>query len=466
MAILSALRKLNIAQSLEDAFSSPDTTSDEMQKAIGTWFDLYFDIEPGHDIDSATRIPYVVVDGLYKACFGEYGLTLEEKGPKDERMTAALENLGEIQAEAFQQAMIGGEGFIKPILDGDAFRFGFIPRNCYVVLERDGAGNITSLGTSEATVKGKHYYTLLERRTVADGKLTIENRLFKSTDASYIGERADGELAELYENLQQTVVLPIDNLGLAHIKMPMVNCVDGSKNGVSVYAAATEEILTLYWHENRTNDEYELTQPHMAISVDLLDKDEYGRVKPIPKYIKSFDRAPTEVGTFTYNPTPNQNQLEARANQILRNIENLIGLRRGVLSHVESDDRTATEVQASSARYALVIADLQKSWETAIDEVMEVCNALGQIYLGWDGSNYSSPSISWGNGVLYDEDKEFQRLFALVQAGWLMPEYLIEWMEIHAIDEKRIAEVREKFMPQTNTTFGNSLFPGDGEDAV
>lgn len=463
MAILSALSKLNTAQSFEDAFRAPDITSEKMQRAIKLWFELYFDDSIDCDTDSATRIPYVVVDGLYKACFGEYGLTIEDVTPKDKHMATVVENLEEVQAEAFQQAMIGGEGFIKPILDGDTFRFGFIPRNCYVVLARDAAGNITSLGTCEVTIKGQHYYTLLERRTVADGRLTIENKLFKSASASYIGEHAD--LEELYEGLEETVMLPIDGLGLAPIKMPMVNCVDGSKDGVSIYAAAIEEILTLYWHERRTNNEYELTEPHMVVSVDVLKRDENGKVD-IPKYAMSLDEAPENVGVHTYNPTPNQAQLEARANQILRNIENIIGLRRGVLSHVESDDRTATEVQASSARYALVIADLQKTWEAAVHAVLEVCNALGQIYLGWDSTEYSEPSVSWGNGVLYDEDKEYQRLFALVQGNYLKAEYLLKWMELHSMDAEQIAEIREQFMPEKTGTFGSSLFPDDGEDAV
>ena len=463
MAILSALSKLNTAQSFEDAFRVSDITSEKMQKAIKLWFELYFDDNNDCNTDSATRIPYVVVDGLYKACFGEYGLTIEDSTQKDKHMATVIENLEDIQAEAFQLATIGGEGFIKPIVYSDTFRFGFIPRNCYVVLARNATGDITSLGTCEVTISGQHYYTLLERRTVADGRLTIEYKLFKSSSASYIGERTD--LEDLYEGLEETVVLDIDNIGLAHIKMPMVNCVDGSKDGVSIYAAAIEEINTLYWHERRTNNEYELTEPHMVVSVDVLERDENGKVD-IPKYAMSLNEAPENVGVHTYNPTPNQEQLEARANQILRNIENIIGLRRGVLSHVESDDRTATEVQASSARYALLIANLQKAWEATINEVLAVCDTLGQIYLGWDTSKYSEPVLSWGNGVLYDEDKEYQRLFALVQGGYLKAEYLLEWMELHSMDEKQIAEIRQQFMPVSTGTFGGSLFPGEGEDAV
>lgn len=451
MAFFSAMAKLNMVQSFEDAFGAPDITSSEMQKAIASWFNLYFDSSMPCEVDSSQRIPYVIVDGLHKAVFGEYECSVDAKEDKGERLKASLDELDDCRQDAFQQTLIGGEGFIKPIPYKGNFIFSFVNRQAFIVLGRDAKGNITSAGTSEVTVKAKTFYTLLERRTVADdGSVTIENKLFKSDAPGVIGSPVALTSVPEYAHLEPEakLSLPLDNLGLIPIKTPMSNCVDGSKDGVSVYAAAVNEIMNAYGHAKRTDNEYELTEPHALVSEDLQRRDTVGNLVPIAKYITPIDGSPDEVGYNVYNPKPNQQELEARENQLLRHIEDICGLRRGTISHVDTEDKTATEVLTSSGRYALTIKDFQKMWEKAVFETVRTCNILGRIYHGWDKSELPEVEIGWGNGVLYDEQKDYERLRDLVADGHLKPEYLIKWMEIKAMDPQEIASVREQFMPE------------------
>lgn len=449
---------MNTVQSFEDEFGEKDISSPIMQQAVSEWFNLYYDAEmASENSDSSQRIPCVVVSEVYNAVFGEY-----ESSVDDETMGSVIDNIDAIKDDIFQETLVGGEGFIKPIPKDNGFVFSFINRNSYVVLAKDEEGNVTSIGMSEKTIRGKYYYTLLERRTVADGKLVIECQVFKSHDRDTLGER--GVLDEIYPGLQPESTLEINNLGLIPVKLPIKNCVDGSEDGVSIYAMAVKEIRKLYKHDARTEDEYELTAPHLVASIDVQRRNKKGELVEIPKYITALDEDNSDVGLTIYNPTPNQQELEARENQILRSIENLVNLRRGILSHVETDDRTATEVATSSARYALLIKKLQGMWSEMLGTAMEICAQLGQIYLNWGNKELPEVVVSWGNGVLYDEDKEYNRLYQLVAGGHLKPEYLIKWMEIHKMEEKEIAEIRQAFMPM-DSEFGNRLFP-EGEDGI
>ena len=254
------------------------------------------------------------------------------------------------------------------------------------------------------------------------------------------------------------------NLGLIPIKTPMLNCVDGSKDGVSVYAAAAAEILNTYKHAQRTGNEYELTEPHMSVSADVYRKDADGNLLGVPKYINAIDDEPENVGVTLYNPTPHQQELEGRENQLLRHIEDICSLRRGIISHVDSEDKTATEVITSTGRYSLTVKDFQEIWSDAYTEALRIMGILGSIYYKWPSTPPKS-TITWGNGVLYDEDKEYARLNGAVNSGYVKEEYIPAWLFDEPLDTPAdFARVRKKYMPeQAEGIFGESKY-GSGED--
>lgn len=182
---------MNLTQSFRDAFGVEDITSEQMRRSFLKCYNMYYANEPDCNYDQAMAIPRVIVDGLEKPVFGEYEATVDEDTPKGKVVARLLQNFEKERKEAFTHVMIGGEGFIKPIPRRDNFVFGFISRPNMVVLARDFEGAITSLGTSEVTIKQedrrKIYYTLLERRTVDDeGYLTIESRLYRTEDSQDI----------------------------------------------------------------------------------------------------------------------------------------------------------------------------------------------------------------------------------------------------------------------------------------
>ncbi len=422
----------------ETAFGQADVTTGAMRAAIAQWYDLYYRSAAGRDACYAQRIPYTVVDALYRACFGEYRFDVVaadgagDGGAKGALVRGALEALDRVRAAAFQHALIGGEVFLKPLpLPAGGFAFTVTPRIGYAVLGRDAAGEITAVGSREVTREKGRIYTLLEKRFVgAGGCLTIESKLYESRAEGTLGRRVALEKLEKYAGMREVLTLPRPcGLGMVHMRTPMANCVDQSWDGVSVFAAAAGKILACARHEQRIEDEYRLTRPHVIASVDIQRRDENGELMALPEYITPLvDDDVASAGLTVYNPKPNQAELEARSQQHLRDIENIIGLRRGMLANVEREERTATEVQASSTRYAMTIAEFCGMWKQAVARAAALCDVLGQMYHGWDAGPYGAVEVSFGDGVLYDTDKEFERIFRTVKEGWLAPEVLVKWL--------------------------------------
>lgn len=230
MSIVSAMFN-NKIQSFEQAFQAKNITSPQMQEAIRAWFLMYMECPPPDGEDDCQRLPVVIVNKITKTAFSEYEATVQSKGPKAEFMAGLLDKLDKTKKPAMQQALVGGECFVKPVLAPGGFDFAIVRRDCFIPLARDTAGRITDMGTSETTSHEGRYYTLLERRTVdISGALTIQSKLYVSNDPSLIGSEVGLTALPRYARLQPEIVLPgIGNIGMAYVKTPLLNCVDMPK---------------------------------------------------------------------------------------------------------------------------------------------------------------------------------------------------------------------------------------------
>ena len=216
----------------ESRFGAADKTTKAMKSAIEEWFSLYYLADTEEKRDPCQRIAYTVVNKLVKAVFSEYTAAAGEEGYQ--HLVTELDNC---RKEAVQLALVGGECYLKPCTAGEGFLFTLIPRNHLLIFGRDAHGDPTDVGTMERTTGGKYYYTLLERRSLdAEGLLTIENKLFRSADGSSLGTQVPLSEIPAYAGLQERYryEVPLDGVGLVRIKTPMLNCVDGSQDGVSV----------------------------------------------------------------------------------------------------------------------------------------------------------------------------------------------------------------------------------------
>lgn len=437
------------ASAYAQAFQMSDITSDRMRTAIQLWFDLYFQTEPSKEEDPCQRIPYTVVNKLTKTVFSEHTVS-----SKDAFADGILLMLDRRRAEAMQMALIGGECYLKPVIEKDSFRFVVIPRCNVLIFGRDAEGNVTDVGTAEVTVHERYYYTLLERRTVDEkGYLTIRNRLFRSYSKDTLGVQVGlGELpayAELQE--EYTFTQPVGSVGLITTKTPMVNCVDGSADGVSAYAAAVGLISNINRNEAQLNGEFRRGESKVIVSADMLVKGNDGKATLKDDLFVGLDEDPEATGITIFNPTLREASFLALKQEYLRNVESLIGLKRGLLSEVEAAERTATEITSSAGEYNLAIIDFQRMWEKTIYETVRVCGILGQLYKV-PAAHEVDPdaiTISWGNGVLYDEKLVYEELKEQVALGLLQPERLVGWYHNRPCDTPaERAKIREEYMPE------------------
>lgn len=440
---------LNKAGTYQMAFQAQDITSDVMKAAIKDWFRLYYLREPTKDEDPCQQIPHTIVRKLTKTTFSEYAAT-----SKDAFAAQILNALWKKRKAAMQQALIGGEALLKPVPTKDGFRFNVIKRINVLVFGRDEEGIPTDIGTVETTAQGRFYYTLLERRTVDEGGyLTVKCTLYRSYNNGDLGQQVPLNTLPRYANIPDvyTFPQPVGSVGLIPVRVPVENCVDGSEEAVSVYAAAVGLIHNINRNEAQLNGEFERGKSKIIAPGDFLKKGKDGSAALQDDIFVGINEDPTDVGITIFSPALREASYLARKQDCLRSVENMIGLKRGLLSEVEAVERTAKEITSSEGDYSLTITDFQDMWESAVREAMRVCGILGQMYSISGAHEVAEEQviIAWGNGVLYDEEKTRVQMLGEVQAGLLQPErYLGHVYNLPCDTSAQRAKIRKDYMPE------------------
>lgn len=446
MSIFSALAT---AYCMEDAFQAKDCTSQEMAAAIKEWFRLYYERESDKESDPCQRIAYTVVNKLTKTAFGEY-----KASSKDEFAQAVLAALDKRKETAMQMALVGGECFIKPFPFNGGFSFSVVSRDNILVFGRDAEGTPTDIGTAEHTVVGSSYYTLLERRTVdARGYLTIRNMLYRSEMSQTLGQKVSLNSLEQYAALPEeyTYPVPLHSLGLARMKTPVENCVDGTKDGVSVYAAAVGLIRNIDINAAQYSGEFERGKSRIFVDETLLRNREGRRALTDSVFVGAPGDYQKGGGIGIFSPQLREEAYSNRKNNYLRDIESIIGIKRGLLSEVEAVERTAKEITSSEGDYNLTIISLQGMWTSAVLEAVRLCGLLGKLYRvpGAHEVPKDAVILDYGNGVLYDEEKTWADYLTMVAQGLLKPEIAVGWrFNMPTETAKDLEKIREKYMPE------------------
>lgn len=427
----------------EAAFNAADKTSRAMRKAIDNWFSLYYRQDADKSQDPCQRIAYTVVNKLTKTVFGEYAAKTE-----DPVLALWLQKLDQKKKEALQLALIGGECYLKPCPVGTGFSFTLIPRDRVLIFGRSAEGMVTDIGTMEKTQLDKYFYTLLERRSVdSQGYLTITNQLYRSLTEQNLGSRVALKTHPGYAHLVERYRygVPVGSVGLVRVKTPMVNCVDGSADGVAVYAPAAGLIRAIDENEAQLAGEFQRGQSRILVSADLLNA---GALTD--NLFVGLEEDPESVGIHIFSPALREQSFLARKQEYLRNVESVVGLKRGMLSDANMEERTATEISASNADYSLTVMDFQAMWQQAMEEAVGLCMTLAKLY-GLTLPEDDRFFIDWGNGVLYDEEAAWSRYMEMVQQGILKPEVALGWrFHMKTETEEDLAAIRKRYMPENS----------------
>ena len=316
--------------------------------------------------------------------------------------------------------------------------FDYIQADRFFPLSFDANGKVveaafiqTKVDKAKERVYIRLEYHKLEKRTV-----TVQNFAFESTDmslansnniksASNLGREIPLTAVPEWASLQpKTVIEGVDRLLFAYFRMPEANTVDPySPLGVSGYSRAIQLIKDADMQYSRLLWEYEAGE--MAIDVDrdalkfMTDPKGEGYTVLPEKQQRLFRKVDlnTEDTYNVFAPGLRDVSIVHGLNTILMRIEDIIGISRGTLSDVNTQEaKTATELKILKQRSFATNADIQMALQDALSDVVYVMDVYCTLYDITPAGEYEV-SFEWDDSILVDSESELSKRITLMQNG-------------------------------------------------
>lgn len=445
-----AVKLLIDAQQIASAVGVPCIVSARMQTAMQLWESLYRN-EASWQKDRVRplRLPSVIAKELKRLVLKEFASSVN-----DAQIHVAFQQLTAILRRKLDSGLSMGGLLFKPYWVNGQLLTDIVPQNQYLPMNYTN-NSCDAVACPETIVIGKTSYTRIETH-VFDRTMqthTITNQCFRSDSPGFIGREcslkevpawADMTPEKIFNHVRQPL--------FSVFQMPDANSIDpDSPLGISAFADAVDFIRDADIHWERILWELESSERAIDASESLFRMKNGKPVLPKgrERMFRTFTGNPnTEKSFFTaFSPEIRDASYFHAWNQMLRRIESACGLSYGFLSEVEDVEKTAEEIKSSKQRSFDRIHDIQESLRTALEGSVYGLQYLRDYYENRSQGN-AVLTCTFGDGVLEDTDKEFNRRMQMVTAGILSKEQFLMWY--FSCDEADV----NKYLPKMQSLFG------------
>ena len=436
---------------IEEALKIKTAISDEMDRAIKLWFNIFVNKAPWlNDEIESLQLGASVAEEFARLT------TLEMKSEVTGSTRADYINgvyqkvLEELKTKLALFNAVGG-GFFKPYITKNMeLIIDFVPQNDCKPLKHDDAGNITSIVFTTQIAKGENIYTRLETHTLQNTDYIVENKVYVTNkyNSNMLGKRADLRDVEEWENLQEKALIQhIEKPLFAYYKVPLSNNLDTkSCLGISVFHKALNSLKKADVQAKRLDYEYESAERSIYASVDALRHDEATAKRC--KIVKTL--AVDGNGDFykEFSPTLRDEAFIRGLEKIKQEIEFQCQLAYGTISDPSYVDKTATEIKASKQRSYSAVSLLQKSLEEALKHLVYILDVYCTLYSLVPGGNYEV-SAEWDDSILIDTQQE--QTIQMQEVGQGLMSKVTYLMKRYGLTEEQALEELERIKNETSS---------------
>ena len=443
-ALNSMIPKSNIEKQLNISIA----TSAVMERGVDLWSRMYENNPPwigGSDAVIPLNLPAAISEEMARLALTEFKIELTGSGRAtymNKQLKANLINL----KEHMELYCAKGGICLKPYVSaGGTIDIDFTQADRFFPTSYTSNKEITGAVFLDSKRKGEYVYTRLEYHNLSGTDYTIINKAFRSEkltsqsmDDGYISVQYPYSTPVSLSEVEEWASLSEDPVTInnierplfVYIKVPRANNLDTySPLGTSVYSRAVDIIEQADKQFSRILWEYRATEAAVHASEDIFDSDKNG--KPIlpsgrERLYRAFDFEGTQSFLKEYAPAIRSDPMFKGLNKYFQLIEFTVGLSFGTISDPQEIEKTAEEIKASKQRSYAVVTGIQAAWDTGFDSLIYAMDVLCTLY-NLAPAGIVEKAVSWGDGILEDSDKEYQRRWAMVVSGKYKIEKFYAW---------------------------------------
>lgn len=445
------IRKMLGREKIKDAIGVEVAVSDKMANEIDLWAKMYKNEPPWKEKN-------IKLCGLPAAIAGEFArlVTLELKTEVtgndfiNEEYQAVISDIRKYT----EYACAKGGLAMKPYASESHIEVDMVQADRFFPTKFNSRGEVTAAVFAESLTVGKKVYTRLEYHQHEGTMYHINNKAFVKQDldnVEVLGKEVPLTAVPEWANLQEEVTLKNVKMPLfAYFKIPNANNVDDtSPLGVSVYSRAINDIKEADKQWTRLLWEFEGSELAIDADITLFKKDDKGNYefpKGKDRLFRMMDLDDNAEKYKVFAPAIRDENLINGFNAILRRIEFNVGLAYGTLSDPNTVDKTAEEIKASKQRSYSTVSDIQKSLQTALEQLVYAMDVMAQLS-GFSGRKKYEMSFDWDDSIVIDKEQELASMQQDAVAGFIRKELYVAAK--YGVSEEEAL----KMMPQQDERF-------------
>lgn len=445
------IRKMLGREKIKDAIGVEVAVSDKMANEIDLWAKMYKNEPPWKEKN-------IKLCGLPAAIAGEFArlvtLELKTEVTGNDFINEAYQAVVSDIRKYTEYACAKGGLAMKPYASEGHIEVDMVQADRFFPTKFNSRGEVTAAVFAESLTVGKKVYTRLEYHQHEGTMYHINNKAFVKQDldnVEVLGKEVPLTAVPEWANLQEEVTLKNVKMPLfAYFKIPNANNVDDtSPLGVSVYSRAINDIKEADNQWTRLLWEFEGSELAIDADITLFKKDDKGNYefpKGKDRLFRMMDLDDNAEKYKVFAPAIRDENLINGFNAILRRIEFNVGLAYGTLSDPNTVDKTAEEIKASKQRSYSTVSDIQKSLQTALEQLVYAMDVMAQLS-GLSGRKKYEMSFDWDDSIVIDKEQELASMQQDAVAGFIRKELYVAAK--YGVSEEEAL----KMMPQQDERF-------------
>ena len=305
-----------------------------------------------------------------------------------------------------------GGVIIVPYVKSGKIYYNLVPQNRLTIDETEGdlitgatvlAEKKVITGTINTTT-----YLRWTNYKVENGNMTITQQ-FSDDKGNKI------PAPEFWKDIQEVrTITNVDRVLFGYIKSPINNRNANDSRGVPITFGCEATIDEIKVTMKQMYDEYEAKRTFVGVDATLFNKN--NRL-PENGLFKLFDFG-TDGETRFEVYSPEFRDYTTRLQELYRRLEDEVGTSRGIISQVETQNATATQVKRAMYDTFSIIDDLRTNIEKGINDFAYSCNVLANAFNLSPQGEYEV-GFDWSYSLLEDSQESFTQMRLGVQDGVL-----------------------------------------------
>ena len=289
----------------------------------------------------------------------------------------------------------------------------------------------------------KTYYRLTNYK-VRNGNIEITQ---KFTDEN--GHEV--AVPDFWKNIElKKVITGVDRALFGYIKSPINNRKTDDKYGVPITYGCDSTIAEIKETMKQLYREYKLKEAFVGADSTMFNGKDSLPLNGLFKKVDAGDDNFFEVFDPAFRP------FTERLQELFKRLEHQIGTSAGILSEVNTQNATATEIKRSMYDTFTLVDGMRSNIEKGIEDFLYSANVLANAYNLTPQGDYEV-SFDWDYSLLEDSQETFTQLITAQAKGIVSEVEIRQWLkpdETLEDSQKAIAEIQAE-EPTVEDLIGN-----------